>query len=284
MFGIILGLQSVLLKSIANIIEANRISNENIYSRNYYSNKYNINNISNTYFSDTGERDVVTNERVGRRINEHGDQILFFIKTKQDVRNISKLEREYKLKNEIENAKKNNKSVALKMTNSNVIKYYYTVPLTQNINEVYNVVDYSHCLKWNKKDNINNKNYIKGDRYLDLNTNEEYVIRKFYDKKKTNNNVTAFYLNIKNGHLVRRTDNQILNDNEFPDNNYIPIDKTWLFIKEFNEMQDKNKLILKDNEFYFNFWYNENALINGDVDIIKSQNENKIYKMQHFNV
>lgn len=282
MLGILYGLSSLLLRGTADVVESSRIREENNSFRINELNKFNSNDdFTGTYFSNDGLRDVFTNERVEYRKNEFGDSIIFSLKTKKDIRNVSQLKREYNLKKNIELAKKENKTVALKLHDFEANRLYYTLPKNKKYNEAFGVEDYNGAIlecKCNKK----NPNYVAGDRYLDLATNEEYVIRKFYDKKNKYK-ATHFYMNIKNGHLVRRTDNQLINDVNFPEDNYISVEDTDLFISEFNEKQDANKSLLDANEFFGLFWYNDNKT-HFDCNIKEKNNNKKLYEMQHFEV
>lgn len=281
MFGIILGLQSLLLRGVADVAENRRINKENYDDRIRKQEKYNNKtDFSGTYFSNDGLRDVFTNERVQYRTNEHLDRIIFSLETKKDIRNVSQLKREYELQKNIEKANKENKTVALKLSKYNALNLYYKTPYEKHINEVFKVEDYPlEHTRFILSNNKNNPNYVAGDRYYDIMSGKEFVIRVFQNKDKTKK--TYFYMNTKDGHLERRTDNQIINDQNYPEDNYIEVNQTELFIKEFNEMQDKNKTLLNKNDFNILFWHNDK---DSKDCFIKENNKNVLYKMKHFEV
>lgn len=322
MFGIIWGLSNLLGIGVAKTVESVRNNIEDNSTRVSELEKFNNGESFNkTYYSYTGLRDIETNVKVDHRTNEKGDDIVYTIIGKEfsgnykDIRNVSESKRKFKLQENIKKAKEENKTVALKYSDreSDMINgilhpkegarlNHYNVPTYQDILFIYGN---GETLADRKE-----KRCIKGYRFHDLETGEEYVIREFtymtreyngrwYDPSKK---YTSFYMSTKNGHIIRRTDNQLINDKNYPEESAVKIEDTENFIKTFNEMQDKNKELLKDEDFYNNYWYNTYAnhyelskcssknkwvicslLGSNDCDIINSKkNSNQILNLNNY--
>lgn len=221
-----------------------------------------------TYTDHNGySRDITTGLKVYPRINEYGDKILYtmtggnYSGLYRDVRNISKEEREKKLIIEIERAKKDGKTVAKKYEEITALRLdKVNIPEKQEM--TFQKVPTYEGVWW--KTYRDKKRYIQGDRYYDINTGDEYIIREIYIKDKK----TYFYMSTKTGHLIRRTDNQIINDKNNVSTNIISVNETDLFINKFNQMQDYNIKNISSN-WGENYWYN------GDV---REKRKNIIYK------
>lgn len=213
----------------------NIINNElNTKAKNEALNKYyNNENTSGTYTiinknNILTEVDLLTGYPVQRRINKKNGHIELYVtkdkyKTWQFLRDIT----DKKIENNILNDN----------TDNSVIFGMYQGQIEQSIFDM---------------------DYIYGNRYIDKKTKNEYVIRIV----EKNGEKTFFYMNVKDGHLVRRTDNQIKNDQNGC-KNAIPIDDTDNFIMSFNNMQDHNrKELLKLNnnlEMSKKFWFNSSV-------------------------
>lgn len=289
MIGIVYLIGTLGLLGVAKLVTGTR----NIYDDSV-SRERNKTSWNQTFFDSRGYwRDCITGCRVATRINEHGDEILFEIiggdysGKYKDLRNLSEIKRQMELKKNIEQAKKEGRTVAKKYDAYTAawVKGFIHHVGEPKLDAVTRVPTYKEC-KVNKSLLFGNTipGFIKADRYYDIKTGDEYVIcyisarerkipnenRKYWNdswKIDDPNNETYFYMSVSTGHIIRRTDNQIINDKNETSNNCISIDSTNDFIERFNKMQDSRKeKIGIGKTFEFEYEEEKCRIFIGDID------------------
>lgn len=207
------------------------------------------NNFTHTYTDRLGvTRDLTTHKKVsiGKDYNNPSDDCYLWIGTPETkIRNLSEEKRNLVF----EDGKKGNR--------------------LGRTADIYDRRDWSISAK-NKS-----KNYMLGALYKDLNTNDLYVCRQFslyFNQEKNiyelyHSGLDAktlvnckFYMDVKTGFLVRKSDTQI--EYEKNNNKYILSDiETKKFIKQFNEAQKNGG------------WHHGNSTeFSNDIKIMQKQN------------
>lgn len=274
MLGIVYLLGTLGLLGTAKVVTGLRDEYEDSYNKNRHSTSW-----DQTYIDHRGyRRDCISGCRVSTRINEKGDEILYQIiggdysGKYKDLRNLSEIKRQMELKKNIEQAKKEGKTVAWKYTGETVgklkgILYYINEPELDTVTKVPSYKRYGKTSVNEEKSKA--ENYINADRYHDIKTGEEYIICSIKAKKRKKpnenrkrwsdpweiddpNNETYFYMSACTGHIIRRTDNQIINDKNNTSNNCITEDSTNDFINKFNRMQDSQKEKMRYGQIEYN--------------------------------
>lgn len=243
MFGFIYTLTS----GIGFIISGIKCHIENESFKQNGINRYNIgNNLSNTYYDRKGiRRDIKTNQIADIRPDAFDlcdDKWLWLGAPGIKTKNLSREQRNI----DFENGKKGNW-----------------------LGRTVDIFDHRY---WATSGSNKYKTIIHGAYYKDLKNNQMYVCREFplyLDKdglfKLWNGNVEQkyickFYMNIKNGKLVRKADTQIQNDKNHTIFS-LSDEQAFTFINQFNSAQNKGG------------WYNGEYKYNkAKGEILKKQN------------
>lgn len=266
MIGLIIGIVSVSMVGLGTVGNFLTRTNHDIENRKEAKKKYEEhNNPSCTYIDYYGVlRDLFTNEQVEVERDLRGHTIAYTYNSRTGEKKFLRDITEEQKSNEFEKAANDER-----YNHKNTVKIY---KLNNEILEEKGGWEYNK-----EQDPL----YVEGDRYRDLKTRKLYVIRKVRlksDPKKE----TFFYMDISNGHFVRRTDGQVIKDGLLGDEeNAIPILETDKFIETFNRNKDNNyKLIDHENpgEMSLFIWHQGNHSTTLAMKELDNKSKYMIYK------
>lgn len=210
MFGVLYAISV----GIGSIISGTKgiIDNSKAYNRGeqrYQSGE----DLSRTYIDRKGAtRDLVSNQYVDvrRSFDSRDDDDLYVWQNGNKIRNVSELKRE---------------------------REFYLGTQGNCLNRTADLYDRRY---WSLGRSSNAK--IKGSFYKDLETGDIYVCRSFYVEKST----VLFYMSIKTGYLIRKSDTQFDYESKYP-NNVVDNKAIYDFIIDFNKKQkDGGWYVAKD--------------------------------------